>query len=96
MDKDRFLERCDKVMAFSYYALVYFLPISTALIETFAGIAQVTYFIKRGVLFRFRLKEQGKRGEQLSLYQTIALFLNSFNLIHKIWDAFNVGQARAY
>ncbi len=47
---------CDKAMAFSFYALIYFLPISIALTETFSGLAVVLYFLKRGTLFFYGLK----------------------------------------
>ena len=63
-------------MAFSFYALIYFLPISIALIETFLGIAQVTYFIKRGVIFLWKLKDDPENTA--SIWQKIKAFVIAF------------------
>jgi len=78
MQKEKYLNRCDQVMAFSFYAMIYFLPISTALIEIFASVAQVTFFVKRGFLFHFNLKEVKEGGKAVSLWQRIVLFIKSF------------------
>ena len=50
-NKITFVDRCDKFMAFCFFALIYFLPISIALSETFTNLALVTYFVKRISLF---------------------------------------------
>lgn len=42
---------CDKALAFSCYALIYFLPISIALTETSSGLVIFFYLLKRGALF---------------------------------------------
>lgn len=47
---------CDKSMAFSFYALVYFLPISIALTETFTAIALIFYLVKRASAFYIGVK----------------------------------------
>ena len=53
---EKFAAWCDKAMAVSFYALIYFLPISIALTETFSGLAIFLYFLKRGTLFFYGLK----------------------------------------
>jgi len=76
MQHQKFSEWCNKVIRFSFYALIYFLPISTALVETFASLALVTFFIKRGASFYYRLREDSSKG--LSLGGKIKLFLQSY------------------
>ena len=44
---EKFIDWCDKAMAFSFYALIYFLPISIALSEIFTALALVSYLFKR-------------------------------------------------
>ena len=46
-----FAKRCDVVMAYSFVAMIYFLPIAPAFIESFFGIIFLTYLIKRSYLF---------------------------------------------
>lgn len=46
-------------MAFSFYALIYFLPISIALSETFTGLSFFAYLLKRGALFYGLLRGRG-------------------------------------
>lgn len=46
----KFIDLCDRAMAFSFYALIYFLPISIALTETFSGLAIFCYLLKRGTM----------------------------------------------
>lgn len=57
---ERFIDWCDKAMAFSFYALIYFLPISIALSETFTGLALAFYLLKR---FTFFCVHAGERTE---------------------------------
>ena len=42
---------CDRAMAFSFFALIYFLPISIALAEIFTAAALFFYLLKRGGMF---------------------------------------------
>ena len=51
---DNFINRCDQVMAFCFFAMIYFIPISIALTEMFSGLAIVCYLLKRGGLFFLR------------------------------------------
>src|SRR3989338_2608071 len=51
MNREKWLNGCDKLMACSFYALIFFLPISTALVESFSSLALVAFFIKRGIIF---------------------------------------------
>ena len=69
---------CDKIIAFSFYAIIFFLPISIAIIESFAGLAQVVFFIKRGVLFSIALQEERRQGHKSAFFKTIGLFFRSF------------------
>ncbi len=47
----KFVMWCDKSMVFSFYALVYFLPISIALTEIFTVTALISYLVKRSAAF---------------------------------------------
>lgn len=53
---EKFAAWCDQAIAFSFYALIYFLPISIALTETSSGLAIFFYLLKRGALFLCGLK----------------------------------------
>lgn len=54
---ESFISWCDKTMAFSFYALIYFLPISIALTEIFSTLPLICWFLKRGVCFYQSLKK---------------------------------------
>ena len=51
MNKTKLIDRCDKLMAFSFYALIFFLPISIALTESFSGLALAAFLLKRGIVY---------------------------------------------
>src|SRR3989338_8295110 len=57
----KFMDWCDKAMAFSFYALIYFLPISIALSETFTGLALLFYVFKRLSFFFIRVSHREKQ-----------------------------------
>jgi len=78
MKEEKLLHKCDRVMAFSYYALIYFLPFSTFFIEAFYSIAQITYFVKRGIFFYYHSKEV--RGERIhiSCFKKPLFFIKCF------------------
>jgi len=76
--REKFISWCDKAMAFSFYALIYFLPISIALSETFTVLALICFFLKRGAVFCGRLKEVSSSGSKLSFGGKITCFLKSF------------------
>ena len=65
---EKFAAWCDKAMAFSFYALIYFLPISIALTETFSGLAIFLYLLKRGTLFFYGLKTGSSKWSSFFTY----------------------------
>lgn len=74
---EKFAAWCDKAMAFSFYALIYFLPISIALTETFSGLAIFLYFLKRGALFFYGLKTGSSNWSSFFTYfKPAANYLN--------------------
>jgi len=79
----RVITWADKVMAFSFYALIFFLPVSIAFVEIFASLALLSYFVKRGFIFYSRLKEL-KETERMSFLKTGYLFLQSFKPVDSI------------
>ena len=52
MEKTKIINICDRIVLFSIYATVFFLPISNALIETFSIMAIVFYAIKKILQYR--------------------------------------------
>ena len=62
------------MMRFANYGLIYFLPISIALVESFFSLGLFFFFIKRGTIFFSRIKEQ----RPASWYKKIEIFLTSF------------------
>jgi len=78
---EKFILWCDKTMAFSFYALIYFLPISIALSETFTVLALVCFLLKRGAVFYGRLKELSSSGNRHCLWKKTICFLKSFKPI---------------
>lgn len=74
MNKEKFTTVCDKVMTFSLCALVYFLPISIALVETFTAISIFFFLLKRGFIFYDRLTQKEARG----LKGIAKLFVDSY------------------
>ena len=69
---------CDKTLVFSFYALIYFLPISIALTEIFSTLALLCWFLKRGVLFSAELKRGSAGTRPRTFFDTVLLFLKSF------------------
>ncbi len=74
----KILDLCNQGMTYSFYALVYFIPISIALVESFFGLALLTFFIKRGLTFYIFLKEAPEKKLVYSWYPKLVLFLKSF------------------
>ncbi len=72
---------CDRAMVFSFCALIYFLPISIALNESFVGIAFFFYLLKRGGMFSIQLRSCRASGKILSFWQRGILFLKSYKPI---------------
>jgi len=77
----KFITFCDRAMVFSFCALIYFLPISIALNETFTGLALFFYLLKRGGQQAIFLKEKKSLGEEVSLGQRVGLFFKLFKPI---------------
>ncbi len=78
MNRDKILKRFDQIMVFSMCALIYFLPISTALIESWIGVAVFVLFIKRLFVFNFDLKDVASGQGGVPLSQRGKLFLKIF------------------
>ncbi|MFA5059041.1 MAG: O-antigen ligase family protein [Candidatus Omnitrophota bacterium] len=78
MNDQKIINRIDQVMAFSFCALIFFLPISIALQEIFAGAIQLCFFIKRGVIFYFESKNASLRGSRNSFLEKTKLFIRTF------------------
>ena len=73
---DNFIMKCDQVMVFCFFAMVYFVPISIALTETFSGLAIVCYLLKRGGMFFARWYPS--QNSTTTILQTLKMFLVSF------------------
>jgi len=73
---EKFILWCDKAMAFSFYALIYFLPISIALSESFTAATFFFYLLKRGTFFYGLLKSQTQ--EQNKVLSFFRNFANAF------------------
>ncbi|MDO8580799.1 MAG: O-antigen ligase family protein [Candidatus Omnitrophota bacterium] len=65
-------------MAFSCYALIFFAPISTALIESFAGLGIAAYFVKHIALCYFQFFKIKRHRESVSWPRRISIFVHSF------------------
>jgi len=81
MNFEKFIVWCDKVMAFSFYALIYFLPISIALSEIFTVSALVFYLLKRGAMFFCEMKQGSLQGSGLSFWRKLCEFIKAFKPI---------------
>ncbi len=73
--KTGFVEKCDKFMAFCFFALIYFIPISIALSETFINLALVAYFIKRIAIFISKIKSSDFDWKGLPVHKKAWVFL---------------------
>ncbi|MCA9401900.1 MAG: O-antigen ligase family protein, partial [Candidatus Omnitrophica bacterium] len=74
----KWANRFDQAMAFSFYGLIFFLPISIAMVEWFTGLSLLFFILKRGCHFRILFQEDGSRKKSASnLYR---LFVQAFNL----------------
>jgi O-antigen ligase len=79
-------------MVFSFYALIYFLPISIALTEIFSGLAILFYLIKRGAILFNRSKNSPGNLLSQSVLGRVVSFLKAFkprdNYLNKPFAAF--------
>ncbi len=78
MRNKQFIIWCDKGMAFSFFALIYFLPISIALSELFTGLALFFYLLKRGAMFYGDLKQKSSEGIHYSFWKKGYEFLKAY------------------
>ncbi len=63
-------------MVYSFYSLIGILPGSTALVESVATMVIFIFFVKRGFLYAFELREKSLQG-RLSFSQKINIFISS-------------------
>ena len=80
MENNKTLIWCDKLLVFFFCALVYFLPISIALVEWFSGLAITTFFVKRSVLFSLKRKalKESDTSTRFSFFEKVKYFLKAF------------------
>ena len=81
MDKEHLIVWCDRIMIFSFYAMIYFLPISIALLEIFTGIALIAYLLKRLAVFINSLVDGTIDLSSVSLWHKICAFFRCFKPI---------------
>jgi len=73
----------DRLMAVSFYVLIFFLPISIALVEIFSVLSLISYFCKRGSIFFISLlRNYSIQHKLLSIQDMISLFKTSFKFIN--------------
>ena len=78
MENSRTIIWCDRVVVFAFCALAYFLPISKALVEIFAGVALLAFFIKRGAVFYRAQKDVEEDSRDNNFLGKLKLFLRSY------------------
>ncbi len=71
------VDKCDQFIRFSYCALIYFLPISVALTESFAGFILFFFFLKRGFLAREKLQNISPKKSPGLLWKRIKISAES-------------------
>lgn len=71
---EKFIDWCDKAMAFSIYALIYFLPISIALSEIFTALALIFYLFKRLAWFCTHVRGRAKEKASLAFMDNNFIF----------------------
>ena len=76
--REKFIIWCDKAMAFSFYALIYFLPISIALTEMFTVTALVAYLTKRGFIYHRDVRKESASDTTLPFWKKARDFLIAF------------------
>ena len=76
MNHQKIFDTCDKIIRYTFYVLIYFLPISIALVEIFASTALVAFFVKRGFVFHQALLK--KQSRSTGIGGKIQLFLQSY------------------
>ena len=74
LDSRQLIDFFDRSMAVSFYALIFFLPISNALVETFTVLILLFYLTKRSLIFARRVREEKFPG----LRPVVVMFLSCF------------------
>ena len=78
MLENNFTKRCDQVSIAGFCMLIFFLPISIALIEWSFGFIFLSFLIKRAYVFNQEIKKYKVFNKNISLGEKIILFLESF------------------
>ncbi len=78
MNSQKIIIWSDRAMAFSFYALIYFLPISIALTESFAGLVLFFYIFKRGAMLYDQIRKGYLPWRALSFFRKVFSFFRSF------------------
>lgn len=73
MNSCRIIAWCESAMRFSYYGLIFFLPISTALTEIFATIALIGFFVKRGLICVSNIREKLAGRQKITFKESFSL-----------------------
>jgi putative inorganic carbon (hco3(-)) transporter len=90
MNAQKLSDWCERSVVYSFYALIYFLPISTALVEIFSTIIIVAYLVKRGVVFsrtKSILKSFQPEPSPLNLPIGIFFLVNFFSSVFSQYPA---------
>ncbi len=72
--------KCNRVVVFFYCLLIWFLPISIALIETCVGFAITAFIVKRVWLILYQLRQMSASGRPADLKTKLKLFAGIFKL----------------
>jgi putative inorganic carbon (HCO3(-)) transporter len=71
LDKNKMITWFDWITVFSFYGLIFFLPISTAWVETFSTFIISAFFFKRMTLYALTLQEGGGFRRWVKAFWTI-------------------------
>lgn len=78
MAREKFIQKCDQIIACSFYAMIYFLPISSYLAETGANVSILTYMFKHIAIFLNDLDALKARHAPVTLKTKILTFFRAF------------------
>jgi len=77
----KWIKWCDKTIEFSFYGLIFFLPMSTAILEAMSTVIFSVFFVKRVALFIFFLRDhQRKSARALPAIEIFGILKESFRL----------------
>ena len=63
------IQKCDKIMVFAFCAMIFFLPISSAMVESLFGVVFLAFIVKRSLFFKGLLASEQK-GNPVKLFMT--------------------------